>query len=336
MGLADIPVSDISTRFSSSFYIKTIIPASMATALYSLAFYGVLKDYFWSGIGLEKKIIVFIIISLLITGILLNLCDIYIFQLYEGIWGWPNFLKKIFYNRQVKKFKTLDNELENTYNRISKCEEKIKNLTTSEKEKANEELWLLNSKLSYISAELRKFPYNPDYNSYSQRYPDMPTEFGNVIAEYEQYSEQQYGMHMMVFWQHLWLILPTELKDDLNLRSAKADFSVFMSFLLVLYVPIGTIGFWFQSNTWHQIFSWNIPVATVISLLISLFGGFIFYKISISEHKDYGRYIKAVFDLYRFDLAKKLDIKVSEFPKIEKKSWVTRRRFFLDYRLPEN
>ncbi|MCX9011466.1 MAG: hypothetical protein OIN66_10130 [Candidatus Methanoperedens sp.] len=330
MGLTDIP-----TSFGSSFFIRIFFPASIATALYSLAFYGVLKGLFWFGLSFENKILVLLIISLVI-GILLSICDIYIYQLYEGIWGWPNFLKKIFYNRQIKKFKTLDNELETTYDKISNLEKNLKNLNNSEKEKANVELWLLNRRLCQLSAELRKFPYNPDYNSYCQRYPEKPTEFGNVIAEYELYSQKQYGMDMMVFWQHLWLILPKESKDDLDLRSARADFNVYMSVLLLLFLPIGTIGFWFQPNTWYQIFYWNIPVAAIISFLISLLGWFAFYRISISEHKAYGRYIKAVFDLYRFDLAKKLDIKISIFPEIEKNLWEKQTDYFLDYTLPEN
>jgi len=329
MGLADIP-----TSFGSSFFIRTFFPSSIATALYSLAFYDVLKNSFWFALSFENKILVLIIISLLI-GILLNICDIYIYQLYEGIWLWPKFLKKLFYKKQLNKFKKIDNDLKKTYEQKSKLESNIKKLNNSEKAKAEEELWLLNEKLSQLSAELRNFPFNPNYNSYSKRYPENPTKFGNVIAEYELYSEKQYGMHMMVFWQHLWLILPKELRDDLDLRSAKADFNVYMSILLFLYLPIGTIGFWGQSNTWYQSSSWNIPVGTIISIAISFIGGFVFYRISISEHKAYGRYIKAIFDLYRFELATKLKIKICQFPEIEKESWEIRRRYFLDYRLPE-
>lgn len=419
MGLADIPISDISARFSSSSYIRTFIPASIATALYSFAFYGVIRDSSWLGLSFEEKIIVFIIVSLLINGILLNLCDTYIYQLYEGIL-WPTFLKRFFYKRQIKKFIKFDNELKKTYKQITILEENIKKLNSSERENAEEELWRLSDKLSQLSAELRKFPYNPDYwylfswdeipkkdsyrfieylkqnfginwlrtakidktnsavsiisknnslslrlndektkamltvddvnadefivktedgklniyyNSYSKRFPENPTELGNVIAEYELYSEKQYGMHMMVFWQHLWLILPKELRDDLDLRSAKADFNVHVSFVLLTFAFIGTTMFAFDS--WYKIFSWSFPLKAVASALISLLGLFVFYKLSISEHKAYGRYIKAAFDLYRFDLAKKFNIKISEFPEIEKKSWEIRRRFFLDYRQPE-
>jgi hypothetical protein len=316
MGLTDIP-----TSFGSSFFIRTFFPASIATAIYSITFYDVLKNSFWFLLSFENKILVLIIISLLI-GVLLNICDAYIYKFYEGIWGWPNCLKRFFHNRQIEKFKKLDDELEATRKQIK--DEKDENLR-----------WSLNEKLSQLSAELRKFPYNPDYSSYTQRYPERPTEFGNVIAEYELYSEKQYGMHMMVFWQHLWQILPKESRDDLDLRSAKADFNVYVSFIFLTFAFIGTTMFIFQSNTYYKIFYWSIPLKPLISAVISLFGWYVFYKLSISEHKVYGRYIKAVFDLYRFDLAKKLHIKVSEFPEIEKKSWEIRRNFFLDYRLPE-
>ncbi|MCZ7385313.1 MAG: hypothetical protein O8C63_11275 [Candidatus Methanoperedens sp.] len=326
MGLADIP-----TSFGSSFFIRTFFPASIATALYSFAFYEILKNSFWFTLSFENKILVLIMISLLI-GILLNICDIYIYQLYEGIWGWPNFLKKYFHSRLVMKFIEYDTELKKKTEEKNKLETNIENLNNTEKERAEEELWLLNKDISKLSAELRKFPYNPDYNRFCQRYPEKPTEFGNVIEEYELYSEKQYGMHMMVFWQHLWFIIPKELRDDLDLRSAKADFSVYMSILLLFFLPIGTIGFWFQSNTWYQVFSWNLPIYSIVAIVFSILGCYIFYKVSISEHKVYGRYIKAVFDLYRFDLASKLDIGISKSPDLEKKEWKKLRNYFLDYR----
>ena len=51
-----------------------------------------------------------------------------------------------------------------------------------------------------------------------------------------------------------------------------------------------------------------------------------------SNHKNYGRFIKAIFDIYRFDLAKKLKITISYTPnedEIEK--WHQYRIYLLDY-----
>jgi hypothetical protein len=327
MGLADIP-----TSFGSSFFIRTFFPASIATGLYSITFYGVIKEYL-PPINFENIILILIIISLLI-GILLNVFEPYIYKFYEGIWGWPNFLKEFFYGRQIKKFNKLENEFESIRLRKEELKNPLDEIASNDEEKMKK-LFLLDGKLSQLSAELRKYPYNPDHNNYSQRYPERPTDFGNVMGEYESYSEKQYGMHMMVFWQHLWFVLPKEIRDDLDLRSAKADFNVYVSFILLTFAFIGTTVFTFQSSNGYKFFSWNILLEALILTAISLLGWYVFYNLSILEHKTYGRYIKASFDLYRFDLAEKLDIKIGESSEAEKDSWRILRDYFLDYRVPE-
>ena len=83
--------------------------------------------------------------------------------------------------------------------------------------------------------ETRKFPYNPDEGFYSERCPEEATLFGNVLAEYEGYSEKQYGMHIMVFWPHLWLILPEEQKKswiyEVQKLISQSIFHLFFSFI---------------------------------------------------------------------------------------------------------
>lgn len=408
MGLTDVPIS-----FGSSFFIRTFFPASIATSLYSLAFYDTpfyytLKNFISPfNLGFGDIILIWIMITFLF-GMLLNMFDLYIYQLYEGIWGWPEILKNFLYDRQIKKVKKIDDDIKYKKQQINELKDQVDEI----------KLRLLRDKLSQLFAEIRKFPYDPDswrlfswdefsednvrfreflrrnygikwvrkakinnygnainifsknnfiqlrlndkktrailtidnvetdefivktedgklniyYDSYMKRYPEYPTEFGNVLAEYELYSEKQYGMHMIVFWQHLWLILPKELRDDLDLRSAKADFNVYVSFILLTFAFMGSMVFAFQLNSWYNIFYWSIPKA-LISAVISLFGFYIFYKLSISEHKTYGRYVKSVFDLYKSDLATKLEI--GKFPENEKKSWVKKRRYFLDYRQPK-
>lgn len=305
MGLSDIPNS-----FGLSFFFRTFFPASIATILYGIAFYPFIMTSFWFKLTFENKIFVWIAVSLLI-GILLNLLDLYIYQFYEGLRFWHNRLKNYFYSKQIEKFNKIDNELKNVHNEIKKEVDPLK----------KRELY---EKASRLWAEVRKYPYNPDYNSHTGRYPENPTEFGNVLAEYELYSERQYGMHMMVFWQHLWFILPKDVKGDLELRSAKADFSVYISFLLLIYIFIGTIGFAFWSK-----------VLAAVFLIISALFWYISYKIATLEHKAYGRYIKAIFDLYRFDLANKLNIVIGKDLIEERKSWIKWRHYFLDYRIPE-
>lgn len=312
MGISDIPQS-----FGLSFFIRTFFPASIATIGYGIAFYPFIKTTFFYTLTLEDKILVWILVSLLM-GILLNFLDLYIYKFFEGLRFLPNRVKNCLYHKQEEKFKKIDTDLKKIYDEIDKKESSLEKLDTAAKDKLQEELRELHEKASGLWAEIRKYPYNPDNR---MRYPESPTDFGNVLAEYEQYSERQYGMHMMVFWQHLWFILSKEVKDDLELRSAKADFSVYISFLLLTYIFIGSIGF---------LIYWS-PVIAIISFILSILFCYISYKIAILEHRAYGRYIKAIFDLYRFDLADKLKIVLSKNPIEDKETWTKLRHYFLDY-----
>lgn len=314
MGISDIPAS-----FGQSFFLRSFFPASLATTLYGITFYPFLKETFWFSLDFENKILVWIAVSLFI-GIMLNSIDLFIYQFYEGIRFWPEALKNYFYKKHEVKFNKIVSGLDETYDKIDEIESLLDKSGDADKPKLESELRELHNKSSKLWKDLRLYPYNPEKKY--KRYPEYPTDFGNVLAEYEQYSERQYGMHMMVFWQHLWYTISQEIKDDLELRSAKADFNVYVSFLLFSHIFIGTIGAFFY---------WSLKLG-IVTLIVSIILGYFSYKIAVSEHKAFGRYIKAIFDIYRFELAEKLSITISNNPDEDRKSWTKWRHYLLDYK----
>ena len=328
MAIADVP-----TSFGSSFFIKTFLPGFVASILGSYAVMPIIASSFWASLTVASKLILWTI-SAMVIGMMITSLDLYIYQFFEGIRFWPKPIRRWKYKRILRHFKKIDNKLKEVGDRIGEIRKKKEQ--TEEDKKELIELYYKSSKLW---AEVRKFPYNPDKGFYSRRYPDEATIFGNVLAEYEGYSEKQYGIHMMVFWPHLWFILPEELKEDLDLRGAKVDFLVYLSFIFLFYAPIGGIGFYFQRNTWVTILTYDLPLGAIICFFISIVLCFFFYYVSISTHKSYGRYIKAVFDLYRFDLAQKLKIDVtgkSISNDTERKNWRKYWKHLLDYENPDN
>ena len=308
MGITEVP-----TSLGSSFIIKAFLPGFVASVLYSYAVMPNIPSSFWASIAIESKLILWTISAILI-GMVVKLLDIYIYQFFEGIRFWPKFVWWWKYEWIQKYFKKIDNQLKEIGARKKELSE------DDEKE-----LLELNYKSSGLWAEVRKFPYNPDKGTYSRRYPEEATIFGNVLKEYEGYSERQYGMHMMVFWPHLWSILPKEQKEDLDLRGAEVDFLVYLSFIFLCYIFVGGLGFFVQKK----------PLIAILCIFVSAILWFLFYLISIQAHKSYGRYIKAVFDLYRIELAKKLrmDITDQSIPDdTEIKKWRKYRKYLLDYR----
>jgi hypothetical protein len=332
MGIADIP-----TNLGPSFLIRSFLPGFIASSLYYLTFYaafrgseanitaiiGDLANLFGStgSNNSTTPFDVLLILSILaiILGMILSELDVQIYHLFEGLRFWPNVIRNWRYRIVLDRFHEIDEGLEAVKLRKRKIREQGENLCNEE------EIRDLLCKESKLSGEAREYPFNPG-KSHCKRYPDAATRLGNVIAEYEQYPEIQYGMHMMVFWQHLWLVLPADVKEDLDLRGAKVDFLVYLSFILLTYAFVSGAVF---SKLGNYLMAF---VCMVGSLSLS----FLFYLASISSVKDYGRYIKAVFDLYRFDLAEKMGINISTKHLIpdddELESWRRLRRYLLDYK----
>ena len=315
MAIADVP-----TSLGSSFFIKTFLPGFVASILYTYAAMPIIAGSFWLSLTLASKLILWII-SGIVFGMVITSLDLYIYQFFERIRFWPEPIRRWKYERILRYFEKIDNDLKNIEARIGEINNKKEQTEENEKE-----LLELNYKASKLWTEVRVFPYDPNEKFFSKRHPEEPTRLGNVIAEYETYSEKQYGMHMMVFWQHLWFILPKELKKDLDLQGAKVDFLVYLSFIFLIYIFIGGFGFFVQQKL----------LIAIISILVSLFLCFFFYRISIQAHKSYGRYIKAIFDIYRVDLAKKLKAGIVITNLIpndaERKSWRKYRKYLLDYK----
>jgi hypothetical protein len=155
--------------------------------------------------------------------------DFYIYQFFEGIRFWPEKLWKWKFNKVCSHFENVDNDLKEVEKNIQEIEKK-KNQTRKDKN----ELSKLIKKSSCLWAKVREYPYDPTNAFFCNRYPQEATRLGNVLAEYESYSENQYGMHIIIFWHHLWIIFPKDIRDDLNLRVAKADFSIYFSFIFFL------------------------------------------------------------------------------------------------------
>jgi hypothetical protein len=267
----------------------------------------------WISLTIVDRIL-FWVISGIIMGLIVILFDVQIYQFLEGIQFWPKKMWLCKYRSAEKAFKNLNLEWESK-------------ISDRKNERNKEKIGELSNDISSLLSRIREYPQDPDMRVSSGRYPQEATRFGNVLAEYETYSERQYGMHMRVFWSHLWLLLPKDLQDDLDLKGALADFPVYLSFIFLSYAFIGSLGFLLQ---YGPLFAASCFVG---ALLISV----VFYHEAISSHKVYGQYIKAAFDLYRIDLAKKFDLECSLIPSDEEIAvWRDYWHFLLDYKKPDS
>ena len=249
---------------------------------------------YWTSLSLGDKLLAWTIFGI-IFGVILTSIEMYIYKFYEGIRFWPKKLWDWKYDRILNDFKNIKDD----------------------------------------DPEKREYPYDPDEK---RRCPREATRLGNVMAEYESYSEVQYGMRMMVFWPHLRYILTKEQREYLDIKGAKVDFLIYVSFIFLIYAPFAGIGLSFQ---WIDI-KWNeiqIPDLLVFSIscigvsLISVLISYTFYKTSIPALIFYGKHVKALFDLYRVELAKKFGIEAKPIPDDnEIENWEKLGELLLDYK----
>lgn len=323
--------TDIPIKIGPDFLIRIIVPGLATSAVFlGTVIYPFIYEI-WNILSFGDKFIAWILSGFFI-GLLFLLCDSYIYHVLEGSKFWPRPLWRWKYKRMQRYFQKLDKELECLiyYNK-----ENLAELDFIDREE-------LSFRISKISARVREFPPTSDRKNFSRRYPTYPTRFGNVICEYESYSLNRYGIHMMVFWNHLSQLLRKEIKDELNLRCAVADFCVYLCFISLVYATLGPAALFLRDKSWVLV--WNqLPfIGTLLHLSLSILIFWFFYELSIIQHKSYGRFVKAIIDLHREALAKELGIKVGKNRPASRKQleeeraiWKKYQDYYLDYKFVE-
>ncbi|MGD2248769.1 MAG: hypothetical protein PVF58_10230 [Candidatus Methanofastidiosia archaeon] len=323
MGVADIPL-----KMGTDFLIRAVLPGLVAFfAFFKPLIYPLIYEL-WNNLEFEGKLLIWLLIGFAI-GISFMLFDWYIYQFFEGLRFWPKCLRRWKYKRIKEYFDNLQTDLENL-----KQEKKQENLSYEKQQEISIEE-------SELKRKIREFPPDFTRDNSSKRHPVFPTRFGNVLCDYEEYSMNNYGMHMMVFWNHLFHNLSKETREEIKLQGAIADLCVYLCFASFWSIFLGPVSLLIQKKSWNIILNYSIPLSSFVWLFLSIIAFKILYELSITQHKSYGRLIKSVFDLYRGKLAKDLGFEIKKKlsrANIEKEKalWEKYFRFYLDYKIPED
>lgn len=211
-------------------------------------------------------------ISLLtiLLGWLFVLSDMQIYMLYEGRRYWPGPLKDFFLRSEERRL------------------EELRDLI-NESSKPDDEIYL------EASVEIRKFPFKESVEYYAR----YPTRIGNLIASFENYPIEAYGMSSIFYWPRIWLSLDDELRTEIDNQQAVADSGIYVSFAMYINAVISFIYGIFPSFFFHAI---NIYVERNTFFNISFFlilVGYVIYRISLFAQNSFGDVFKSVFDQYR-------------------------------------
>ena len=123
-----------------------------------------------------------------------------------------------------------------------------------------------------------------------------PTALGNVIAAFENYPSQRYGIDAVHMWPRLLPVLNEE-KYAVFVEREKEGFDFFLNFsaLSGMFAVEGLLFRWFSG--WPT-FTW----ATLVGGCVA----FLSYQAAVRCARNWGETVKTAFDLYRYQLAERL------------------------------
>jgi hypothetical protein len=151
-----------------------------------------------------------------------------------------------------------------------------------------------------------------EYSAYRRElktsYPErtgliLPTRLGNAIRSFEFYPSREYGIDSIALWPRLIGIIPKDYAVAVDDAKTTFDFmmncsalSLLLSFSMLLAGMIYPARF---TSIWPLV-EWLVAVS------VFAFLSYFFYLLSINRVSAWGALVKGAFDLYRWELLKKL------------------------------
>ncbi len=206
--------------------------------------------------------------AIFFLGVIVSAAANEIYKIYEGRTLWPGRLWEAGVRSQAKRVERL------------RAQTKL----------------LSGPQLAEIWDKLSIYPLNQDGDPEATH----PTLIGNILAGYENYPWDRYGMDSVFYWPRIWLMVEKDKKEEIDSQWSVAD-----GFLLLSAVSLVGGLWWMIEGTGKamEIFSFEIPLKSEGYCFLAGLGwmalGYGVYRLSLSYHRNNGEVFKAVFDLYR-------------------------------------
>ncbi|HEV2833757.1 MAG TPA: hypothetical protein VGW58_00495 [Pyrinomonadaceae bacterium] len=166
-------------------------------------------------------------------------------------------------------------------------------------------------------------------------YPDkraliMPTRLGNVIRSFEYYSQREYGIDSNQIWPRLAAVIPEDYAISIDDTKTTFDFMMncsLLSAVLSFCVLIAGLVYPAPFVSPAMALWWLLKIVALVVL------SYFFYRLSINRAHAWGLLVKSAFDLFRWDLLKKLGYaQIPKQRKDERALWteISRQAIFGD------
>ncbi len=282
-------LTSISGAFGQGIILGAFFPAAIFVLLGIVALLwppaGRLAAFFAaeSEYNLANVVAVITFAILVVTGILYNLNSV-IIRFFEGYPWRATLAGRIMTTRQQRRFHALQHRA-TALEALVEAREQMPGFRQEEDIQAT-----LRAEAGRSLRELRlSFPFDASYV--------LPTRLGNIIRKSESYAYREYGMEPISLWPRLLGVVDAAYLA--KLESARVSLTFLLnSALLSMILALGLLmnAFVRQPSTWSWVF---------------LFLGFficslLLYRASLSSAAAWGNLVEGAFDLYRWDLLKKL------------------------------
>jgi len=154
-------------------------------------------------------------------------------------------------------------------------------------------------------------------------YAARPTWLGNILAGYEQYPFDRYGMSSIFYFTRIWMEVEKEKKDAIDSTWSIADGFLSLSATAMaggaLWIAAGILDA-FELIDRAPMGDWDVAMLGGLGWLVL---GYSLYRISLPFHRQNGELFKSIFDLYRKKVWKMTKIENGEID-----AWLTAWRYY--------
>lgn len=292
--------------FDRNFVIGFFLPVTVFVVLSGLILsqYGFAQDINkYLNIDLIVGTTVFGVISW-IGGVILLAANRDLYRLLEG-YGTLNPLRLLAWFEQ-RKYRSLNTQLEALDDEFRNCIETKKEFPNQSRKRRNDILRQL----------AEGFPDKEEHI--------LPTRFGNTLRAFEVYPRVMYGIEAIGGWERILSVIPKEYLDLVGAAKAQVDFWVNLGLgLILLFIQYTVLALIFSSR-------FNIWI-----IILFLLGALLAQNRAIRSARDWGEFVKAAFDLYRFNLLELTGVKAPKNRDEEKSLWTKYSQAFI-YRRPNS
>lgn len=214
----------------------------------------------------QTALLIVVLLVIVVSASAIQRLDLTTLRLLEGYWPrWLNWLRNLCAQWQ--------------YRSMHKKQERFDRLVAEEEKAIQEKKSILPEKRRervQLSLKLRLAPQKPE--------SFMPTKLGNILRSAENRPSGRYGLVSTICWPRLWLLLPSDTKQEITEARATLNTAariILWSFLFLVWT----------------IWAWWVPI---MALLVAIWS----YRWALSSAEVYGDLLESAFDLHRFELYK--------------------------------